>query len=70
MPVMPRQDQSETFEKRSILFKVKEGENFNRPAWYTKRQRHHTLKFRFPGGSGKQGLTFSPERAYFGPESG
>jgi len=45
MPVMPRQDQSETFEKRSILFKVKEGENFNRPAWYTKRQRHHTLKY-------------------------
>jgi len=31
---------SETFEKRLILFKVKEGENFNRPAWDIKRDKH------------------------------
>jgi len=35
----------ETFEKRSILFKIKEDENFNHPAQDAKRQRHHTLKY-------------------------
>jgi len=30
---LPMVQVSETFEKGSILFKVKEGENFNCPAW-------------------------------------
>jgi len=36
----PQWQVGETFEKRSILFKVKEGENFNHPAQNTKRDRH------------------------------
>jgi len=35
-----RHSQLETIEKRSILSKLKEDENFNRPAWDAKRDRH------------------------------
>jgi len=48
---------SETFEKRLILFKVKEGENFNRPAWDIKRDKHPYIGvFR--------GLKFEPDAAW------